>query len=696
MSTYRQFKDIDPTLFRGMLLGEDTTETTTDSQNEDGIMSRTTPSATPSTEQTGQEDLLVTTAQTMANASTDREALANAIVPPTPELRPQDFDIGEWETLRPIEDVLSSDPMYDMAKEDAQVQAAITSAKGITRSRTEPAGSGEVLTDVDPIKARGIPSVKETELALGAVEDPLEVPAFKSYNSPEEMSDLEILARTIEAEARGEPYKGKVAVGATIANRVASGSYGGKEGIKGVILRKGQFSPWNSYTGFAGGEQGKDMLNLKASQDSYKAANAILTGNYTDPTNGATHYVNESIAEGQSWIDTMKAREKGTVTIGNHLFGNADNNKVYDGRLAIMERSSETTDQPVVAQPPTVELVQRIVGAAADGAFGPNTRKKAEAYLSDAGVDIPKDATDEQIMDLVVNKPVYDQETVKKAKEAPTTAAALDITADAAAKKDPLLIKNPIQWIYEQPNLIGLKETSAEGQKTIVGFFDNSLGEGQKFYVRPEDAREGINYSVTSTAGAWCATFVDHVLTNLGVDRVQKTKDGAVKKEARVGATHYQTLGDGVDISETKAGDLAVFAGHVGFVVGKVEGVATSNVANARALQEGLTKAGFSTKGADGMWGPNSAAALTAYQKANNLPVTGNVTPELYKALTNKEGTTTYNVLVLGGNQNNSVNVSSYPATKIKHFRRVGPVQDLDKKTFDSVTEDIRKAGSLR
>lgn len=165
MSTYSQFKDIDPALIRGILLGEDTTETTTDSQNEDGIMSRTTPSATSSTEQTEQEDLLVTTAQTMANASTDREALANAIVPPTPELRPQDFDIGEWETLRPIEDVLSGDPMYDMAKEDAQVQAAITSAKGITRSRTEPAGSGEVLTDVDPIRALDTPEVEETELS---------------------------------------------------------------------------------------------------------------------------------------------------------------------------------------------------------------------------------------------------------------------------------------------------------------------------------------------------------------------------------------------------------------------------------------------------------------------------------------------------------------------------------------------------
>jgi spore germination cell wall hydrolase CwlJ-like protein len=162
------------------------------------------------------------------------------------------------------------------------------------------------------------------------------IPEYKEYSSPDEMSDLEILARTIEAEARGEPFEGKIAVGAVIANRAASGSYGNN--IKGVILRKGQFSPWNKYTGHAGGRQGKDMMKYRASRDSYKAANAILTGMYEDPTNGSTHYVNESVAEGQSWIQTMKNRKRGTVTIGNHLFGNADSNKKYDGKKYIENR----------------------------------------------------------------------------------------------------------------------------------------------------------------------------------------------------------------------------------------------------------------------------------------------------------------------------------------------------------------------
>lgn len=225
------------------------------------------------------------------------------------------------------------------------------------------------------------------------------IPEYKVYNNPDEMSELEILARTIEAEARGEAYEGKIAVGATIANRAASGSYG--KDIRGVILRRGQFSPWNSWTGYAKGEQGKDMMKLKASEDSYKAANAILTGNYEDPTDGATHYVNEKVSK-PAWLGAMKGRKRGTVTIGNHLFGNADSNKKYDGKSYIYGRSSETMDQPVEAEPPTVKAIQRIIGTKADGDFGPNSRKKAKEYLKDKGVTVPKDADDKTLMSLVV------------------------------------------------------------------------------------------------------------------------------------------------------------------------------------------------------------------------------------------------------------------------------------------------------
>lgn len=157
----------------------------------------------------------------------------------------------------------------------------------------------------------------------------LDIPEYKVYNSPDEMSKLEILARTIEAEAAQEGYDGMIAVGAVIANRAASGKHG--KDIDGVILKEAQFSPWNSWTGGAEGKQGKDMMALKPSAKAYKAASAILTGDYTDPTNGSTHYVNTAVSQ-PDWLSDMKSRKRGTLQIGNHLFGNADGEESYDGK----------------------------------------------------------------------------------------------------------------------------------------------------------------------------------------------------------------------------------------------------------------------------------------------------------------------------------------------------------------------------
>lgn len=184
-----------------------------------------------------------------------------------------------------------------------------------------------------------------------------QIPEYKVYTSADDMSDLEILARTIHEEAKGESFEGKIAVGATILNRASSGSYGSSagddRGIKGVILQPLQFSPWNKYTSpkkHAG--QDKDMMKTRASEDAYRAAYNILIGNYTDPTNGATHYVNEAGASKRAkntWIPVMKAQKKGTIKIGNHLFGNADNNKIYDGKswLAFTNKLS-TSSRPKI------------------------------------------------------------------------------------------------------------------------------------------------------------------------------------------------------------------------------------------------------------------------------------------------------------------------------------------------------------
>ena len=142
-----------------------------------------------------------------------------------------------------------------------------------------------------------------------------------TYVSADYMSELEILARTIQAEAGGESKEGKLAVGAVIKNRADQNRFGND--IRSVILFPSQFSPWNTYTGSQGGEQGKDMLGgkMKPSKDSYDAARKILSGDYVDPTFGASHFVNPKISK-PKWYKGFK--KNGTIKIGKHEFGDAD------------------------------------------------------------------------------------------------------------------------------------------------------------------------------------------------------------------------------------------------------------------------------------------------------------------------------------------------------------------------------------
>ena len=53
-------------------------------------------------------------------------------------------------------------------------------------------------------------------------------------------SDIQLLARAINGEARGEPYEGQVAIGAVILNRVKDSRF--PNTIAGVIYQSGAFS----------------------------------------------------------------------------------------------------------------------------------------------------------------------------------------------------------------------------------------------------------------------------------------------------------------------------------------------------------------------------------------------------------------------------------------------------------------------
>jgi N-acetylmuramoyl-L-alanine amidase len=113
-------------------------------------------------------------------------------------------------------------------------------------------------------------------------------------------SDVYLLARTIHAEGRGEPYTGQVAIGAVILNRVKSGDF--PNTVAGVVYQK------HAFTAVSDGQ-----INLTPNETAMRAAKDALNG--WDPTGGALYYYNPAIAT-SSWIFNRQ-----TVTvIGKHVF----------------------------------------------------------------------------------------------------------------------------------------------------------------------------------------------------------------------------------------------------------------------------------------------------------------------------------------------------------------------------------------
>lgn len=124
--------------------------------------------------------------------------------------------------------------------------------------------------------------------------------ALGIYMSSQDSNDLYLLAKCIHAEARGESYVGKVAVGAVILNRVASPDF--PDTIYGVI-----YQPW-AFTAVHDGQ-----IDLEPEAASYQAATDALNG--WDPTYGCLYYYNPATAS-SSWIYSRET----VVTIGKHIF----------------------------------------------------------------------------------------------------------------------------------------------------------------------------------------------------------------------------------------------------------------------------------------------------------------------------------------------------------------------------------------
>lgn len=121
-----------------------------------------------------------------------------------------------------------------------------------------------------------------------------------SGGSSSNNTDLNLLSKLVYGEARGEPYKGMVAVAATVLNRVSSSKF--PNTIAGVIYQPG------AYTCVSDGQ-----INLSANSQSRKAAQDAING--WDPTSGCIYYFNPSTATSK-WIWSRPQ----VLTIGKHIF----------------------------------------------------------------------------------------------------------------------------------------------------------------------------------------------------------------------------------------------------------------------------------------------------------------------------------------------------------------------------------------
>ena len=115
-----------------------------------------------------------------------------------------------------------------------------------------------------------------------------------------ESGTVDLLARLISAEARGEPYEGQVAVGAVVLNRVEHPSF--PNSVAEVIYQPEAFSCLDD-----------GQFDEPVAESAYRAARDAMNG--WDPSYGAIYYFNPVTATSK-WIWSRPL----IVNIGKHRF----------------------------------------------------------------------------------------------------------------------------------------------------------------------------------------------------------------------------------------------------------------------------------------------------------------------------------------------------------------------------------------
>jgi N-acetylmuramoyl-L-alanine amidase len=141
---------------------------------------------------------------------------------------------------------------------------------------------------------------KDNGLVVDGIVGSKTAAALKISSPTQNSGDLNLLAKCVYAEARGEPYTGQVAVAAVILNRVKNANF--PNSISGVI-----YQPW-AFTCVNDGQ-----INFQPNQTAYNAARDAMNG--WDPSYGSIYYYNPATATSK-WIYSRQT----IVRIGKHVF----------------------------------------------------------------------------------------------------------------------------------------------------------------------------------------------------------------------------------------------------------------------------------------------------------------------------------------------------------------------------------------
>ena len=125
------------------------------------------------------------------------------------------------------------------------------------------------------------------------------------------LPELEVYAKTVYAEARGEPEEGQIWVAWVIKNRARMNrDYWGRNRVKDVCLCPGQFECWNNRNDIEIREPQIYQRIRQLTREIYGAPHG------SDPTRGSDHYHNPAKEGRPDWVNNCVF----VRTIRNHDF----------------------------------------------------------------------------------------------------------------------------------------------------------------------------------------------------------------------------------------------------------------------------------------------------------------------------------------------------------------------------------------